>query len=277
MPPRKSGNKNAPAKKKEAALSTDVAMFHGDANAGMEGTTAESFAIPFLMILQKGSPQVDEASGVALPGAKAGMLFENIAQKMVDGKDGLEFVQCAYRRVYLRWNETKGFQGEYTPEDVAIMRQKGEVKEHKNKLFVVDKDGDFDVDESDYFVDTRNHYVIILDPKTGSWSNALISMGSTQIKKSRALMTALSSIKLNGPNGLFTPPTFANVIKSTTVPESNDKGNWFGWRFEIKGQLTAAQKPIYLAARKFHESVVKGEVEHRYEQEGVAGDESEAF
>ena len=53
------------------ALALSASMFADDAGAGMEGATAESFAIPFLSVLQKGSPQVDEASGAALEGATA--------------------------------------------------------------------------------------------------------------------------------------------------------------------------------------------------------------
>src|SRR5690349_5330031 len=83
-------------------------MFAADAGAGMEGASVESFAIPFLNVLQKGSPQVDEASGVAIDGAKAGMLYENISGQLIDGKTGLTIVPCAYRRVFLHWSESKG-------------------------------------------------------------------------------------------------------------------------------------------------------------------------
>ena len=76
-----------PATTANTAVATmDMSMFAEDAGAGMEGATAESFAIPFLSVLQKGSPQVDEASGVAIEGAKAVMLFENVTGKMFDGK-----------------------------------------------------------------------------------------------------------------------------------------------------------------------------------------------
>ena len=77
---------------KEVALVTNSAlaipedMFAADAGSGMEGATSESFAIPFLSVLQKGSPQVDEASGAAIEGAKAGMLWDNVAGRMFDGK-----------------------------------------------------------------------------------------------------------------------------------------------------------------------------------------------
>ena len=245
------------------ALADPAAMFAGDAGAGMEGAGAESFAIPFLMILQKLSPQVDESSGVAVEGAKAGMLFENITRNLVDGKEGAIIIPCAYRRVFLRWSESKGFQGELLPEDVNRMRHNGEIVERHGKLYVPDKNGEVDPEESDRTADTRNHYVLIVDRKTGAWSQALMSLSSTQIKKSRALMTALASVKVESGGGMITPPTFANIVKATTVPESNDKGSWMGWHFELDGFVDRAD--LYAAAKLFHKTVIDGQVEHRYD------------
>ncbi len=113
-----------------------AAMFESDAGSGMEGTDSESFAIPFLMVLQKGSPQVDEAAGEAIEGAKAGMLFENVTSRMFDGKVGVNIVPCAYRRVFLRWGprgtqqlsevragrfEIMGFAGNSAPDHVDLL------------------------------------------------------------------------------------------------------------------------------------------------------------
>jgi len=265
----------------QTALAVDpmknaAAMFAADSGAGMEGTSVESFAIPFLMILQKSSPQVDEASGANIDGAKAGMLYENISGQLIDGKEGVTIIPCAYRRVFLRWSESKGFQGEITPEEVNNMRGRGELVEIKGKLYVADKEGKADADESDRVVDARNHYAMIIDRKTGSFRQALLSLGSTQIKKSRALMTALASVKI--PGTTTTPATFANVVKVTTVPESNDKGTWFGWKFELDGFVESAE--LYAAAKHFHKAVTKGEVETRYAEAAAASaetDESKGF
>lgn len=234
----------------------------------------ESFALPFLMILQKGSPQVDPSSGVQLEGAKAGMLFENISRNLVDGKEGVIIIPCAYRRVFLRWSENKGFQGELSPEDVDRLRQDKEIVEHKSKLYMsVNGRSQFDPDQADRIVDTRNHYVLIVDRETGVWRQALMSLSSTQIKKSRALMTALASMKIKAGDKLITPPTFANQIKATTVPESNDKGSWMGWHFELAGFVQSAD--LYAAAKLFHQSVTSGHVETKYtDVKVVESDES---
>lgn len=262
------------AQRPTTAIADPTAMFLRDAGAGMEGATSDSFAIPFLMILQKGSPQVDPESGTALKGAKAGMLFENINGSMVDGKEGLTIIPCAYRRVFLHFSESKGFQGELLPEEVANKRAAGEIVEHKNRLYIPEKDGSVDPEESDRINDARNHYVLIVD-KNGMWRQALISLQSTQIKKSRALMTALNSLTIDTPKGPIMPPTFASKVKVTTVPESNDKGSWMGWHFELNGFVDDAN--LYEAARRFHKSVTQGTVAVKYTSVDPLKEEEKEF
>lgn len=258
------------------ALATAALDFASDAGAGMEGTSAESFAIPFLGILQKGSPQVDEASGASIEGAKAGMLYENVTGKMFDGKAGVIIVPCAYRRVFLRWapkaNDGGGFKGELAPEVVAEMRSKGGISELDGRLYIPLEDGTVNEKKCDSIKDTRNHYILIIDPETGAWKEALLSLTSTQVKKSKMLMSALASVKVNGPNGMFTPPTFANFVRLSTVPESNDKGTWFGAKFELAGNVDRAE--VYSAAKAFHASVSKGAVIAKYEDDASASSES---
>jgi hypothetical protein len=249
------------------ALMLQDDMFAADAGSGMEGATSESFAIPFLSVLQKGSPQVDEASGAAVEGAKAGMLWDNVAGRMFDGKTGVSLVPCAYRRVFLRWapkgTQGSGFKGEMSADQVAGMRAAGQIVDLDGRLYVPLPDGTVNDKKCDRISDTRNHYVLLVDQASGAWAQALLSLTSTQIKKSKMLMSALASVKLNGPSGMYTPPTFANVVRLTTMPESNDKGTWFGTKFELAGRVDRAE--LYAAAKAFHASVAAGSIEVKYE------------
>ena len=242
-------------------------MFAADAGSGMEGATSESFAIPFLSVLQKGSPQVDEASGAALDGAKAGMLFDNVNSRMFDGKAGVIVVPCAYKRVFLRWGQRSGdnagFRGEMSADAVATMRAAGQIVDMDGRLFVPLPDGTVNDKKCDSVRDTRNHYVLLIDAATGGWTQALISLTSTQIKKSKMLMSSLASVKFSGPAGMYTPPTFANLVRLTTIPESNDKGTWYGVKFELAGRIDRTE--VYAAAKAFHASVAANSVEVKYE------------
>src|SRR4051812_47524770 len=62
----------------------DDSMYEADANAGLEGAKATDFAIPFIVVLQKGSPQVDEQSGQAIEGARQGMLYNTVTGRLYD-------------------------------------------------------------------------------------------------------------------------------------------------------------------------------------------------
>lgn len=252
--------------------STEIALpamdFAADSGGGMEGAGAESFAIPFLTVLQKGSPQVDEASGVALEGAKSGMLYDTVTGKLFDGKTtGVPFVPCAYKRVFIHWGPREGagggFKGELTGDAIAQMRAAGKIVEFEGRLYAPLPDGSVNEKKCDRFSDTRNHYGMMVDESTGAFTPVLLSLTSTQIKKSKMLMSLLAGVKLKGSAGYFTPATYANQIRITTVPESNDKGTWHGVRFELQGQVARAD--LYEAAKAFNASVAKGAVAANYE------------
>jgi hypothetical protein len=268
---------NAVVEKVNTALAVGAMDFAADAGAGMENAGQESFAIPFLSILQKGSPQVDEASGQAVDGARAGMFYENVTGRLISGKEGVVIVPCSYKREFLRWasrDNGGGLKGVYTPEQVADMRAKGQVVEQDGRLYAPEPDGSVNPNKSDRLNDTRNHYVLIIDQETGAWTEALLSLTSTQIKKSKMLMSALASVKLkNSSNQLFTPPTFANFVHATTAGESNDKGTWFGVKFELAGQVDRSE--VYAAAKAFHASIAKGGVQVKYEDAPVAENNTE--
>lgn len=253
------------AASKNMALAKTAAMpvaakgaidFAADAGSGLEGTGAESFAIPMLMILQQLSPQVVKASGKFIQGAEAGMFYESIGDVLADGNKGIQIIFCAYRRVYLRFDKDDKYRGELAPEAVSRGQMAGQYIDVKGKLYVAGADGKVDVDESDVLQDCRNHYILIVDPKTGDWRQALLSCRSTQIKKSRMLMTALASIKVKIEGGTVMPPTYASIVRATTVPESNDEGDWFGWQFKLEGFVES--KELYNAAKKFHQSITAG-------------------
>ena len=87
-------------------------------------------------------------------------------------------------------------------------------------------------------------------------------MKSTQLKVSRKWNSMMMGIKMQGKNGLFTPPTYSHIYKLSTVQMSNDKGTWFGWDVSKVGPVT--DKAIYDMAKSFAESVGKGEVQAKH-------------
>jgi hypothetical protein len=240
--------------KKEEQLPS-VIDFGADAGGGMEGTDKDSFAIPFLKVLQKISPQCDEADAAYVEGAKGGMFYNTVTGEL---STEVIFLPCAFQRRFLRWaprGSDQGFKGEYLPEEVAELRDSGEVRELEGRLYFPTESGEVHEKKSDRLIDTRSHFGI-----TEGGVQFLMPLSSTQIKKSKQLMSMLSAKKING----VTPPTWMSRIRATSVLESNDQGSWYGVKFESVGELT--DPALYAAAKTFHKLISEGAAKARYEE-----------
>ena len=123
------------------------------------------------------------------------------------------------------------------------------------------------MDNGNYIDNTANHYVMVVD-KNGVPNPALIVMKSTQLKKSRKWNSMMMSVKLEGANGLYTPPMFSQQYRLTVMSESNDRGKWHGWEIERIGSVEDAG--VYQSAKAFAESIQAGQVNVKHEGEDKA-------
>ena len=82
-------------------------------------------------------------------------------------------------------------------------------------------------------------------------------------------------LKMKGENGLFTPPSYSHVYLLKTIAESNNLGEWFGWDITRVGPVEDVD--TYHAAKAFAESVSKGEVKVKYEEESSTGEQKVPF
>ena len=246
--------------KKAGALMAPSFMDESDLNGGFEGADKDSFAIPFLYILQKMSPQVDEEHSKYIDGAKAGMLMNTVTNDLYDGKGGLELVLCAFKRSFIEWGARKaggGFKAEWTPEQALEMIDNGSLVQIEGKVYRPGQNGEVDVEKDNYVADTRTHFVLIKTEM--GFEPAIFPLSSTQIKASKGIMAALGNLKVEVAGGRkATPPTYASVIKATTASMQNDKGSWSALKMERSGWVTDAE--LFTAARLFKEQIVKGDV-----------------
>ena len=74
-------------------------------------------------------------------------------------------------------------------------------------------------------------------------------------------------LKLKGANGLFTPPSYSHIYTLKTLAESNNLGNWYGWDITRVGPVEDVD--MYQGAKAFADSVPKGEVKVKHEDEDV--------
>lgn len=244
--PKKKNETKVLVKRKET-LPTEM-DFARDAGGGLEEADAQSYAIPFLVVLQKGSPQCDEDHAACIPKAKPGMFFNTATNEIFDGAKGVVVVPAHFRRRYTEWiprEEGGGYRGEHLPDTVDRMKlERG-------------KSGRMLLDNGNELADTRYHFCVLLTDEGPQ--PVVISMTSTQIKKSRGWMTKMNNLKLEGKDGKrYTPPTFSHAYRLMTVSENNDLGSWKGFQIELDHCLTAEESVIYAFAKEFKAQVESG-------------------
>ena len=204
------------------------------------------------------------------------MIFNTVTQKGYDVRTTpLVIIPCAYKRSFILWGARDGdggFKGEVTPEEMDKIIESGVIENVDGKLLVKDDKGEVNIKKSDYYADTRSHFVLAIDPESGTASPAILSLASSQIKASKMLLTSLQQKKVKTAAGDRTPPTFANLVKLTTIAASNDKGNWAGVKFELDGLVSDPQ--VYADAKAFYASILGGEVKADYSKSVDAGDSS---
>ena len=240
---------NQVAEKKNSALATfDM---EADAQQGTQNISQEDLALPFLKILGQLSPEVNKRDGKYVEGAEPGKIINTVTNQLFDE---VNVVPCHYKRQYIEWQD----RGQSTGAPVAIHDADSDIISQTTR----DKSYKDRLPNGNYLDNTANHFVLQLGDTPQS---ALISMKSTQLKVSRKWNSMMMGLKMQGKNGLFTPPTYSHIYKLKTVQMSNDKGTWFGWDVEKVGPVT--NKGIYEMAKSFAISVGKGEVEAKHSSE----------
>ena len=238
-------------KKEETAIA--LPDFEDIGGLGFEETTSEDMAIPFLRILAQLSPQVNKRDGAYVEGAEAGMLFNTVANSVYDGEKGVTVIPCYYNRRYVEWAPREkggGYFGSYSPDDNIVDSTT------KNEL------GQDILPNGNILTNTAQFFVILMDGDGPQ--RCLITMSSSQLKKARKWVTQMQSLTAQGKNGPYTLPMMSHKYQMTTVAESNDKGNWFGWDINKVGPINLgddADKNIFEMAVAFAKSVKAGEVE----------------
>ena len=237
--------------KKEEAGALVANMFEADANQGSQNITQDDLALPFLKVLGQLSPEVNERDGKHVEGAKPGMILNTVTKEIYDGTEGINVLPAHYERKLVEWQDrgdSKGAPVAIHNAESDIMSQTTRDKSYKDRL-----------PNSNYIENTANQFVIVLGK---SPSTALISMKATQLKISRAWNSVMMGLKLQGKNGMFTPPTYSHIYKLKTVQMSNDKGTWFGWDVKMVGPIE--DKAVYDIAKSFAEKVGKGDVQVKH-------------
>jgi len=250
------------AKKNGNALPMEVSLLEEDANIGLSNMSMEDLSIPFLRILGDMSPQVKKSKEEYVEGAEPGMIFNTVTREIFGGEKGVTIIPCFYNANFLEWSDRGTGSSAPVVHSIGsdIVSQTAEDKDRKLRL-----------DNGNYIERTHNHYCLYVDEKNGATSQCLITMKSSQLKHSRRWNSVQMGIKIQGKNGLFTPAIYSHSYRLTTRPESNDKGDWYGWNINKVGPVN---KDTYQDAKAFADNIGKGKVTVKYESESGSADTS---
>jgi len=240
----------------------DASIFEADAGMGLENLGQDDIALPFLKVLSRQDPTLDD-----LEDAKPGDILNTVSNGVYSGKTGIRVVPCAYQRRFVEWAPRGSGNGApiniFTPEDKRPQTERGD----DNKDYVVGGNGS-------YLEETHQHFVLVVEDD-GTVTSALIAMKSTQLKKSRKWNSMVAQRSVMGKNGPFTPPRFSHIYRLKTISEENSKGSWHGWEISLEGMVDDAA--VYKQAKDFAESILRGDVEVKHSDDQAGGSNDAPF
>lgn len=234
-------------------------------DAGRQQYGREDLTVARLRVLQGLSPQVIRGHAKFIPSASVGMFCNTVTQKLYDGEKGIQVIPVYYTPSYIEWmireksGQGSGFVKDHGATDPKFKTQ----MDDKSRARIIDPAGQM---TDTYIQKSGDYYLFILDPDApGEFDSAVYSMTGKQLAKSRdwnSKMKMLRAPKANG-QGTFNPAPFYSVFKITTIPESNDKGNWMGVKIEPAGRTIDLPRggDIYLKARALREAIEGGLVQ----------------
>jgi hypothetical protein len=258
-------NKKTPAKPKTALVkASDYKDFDGQ---GYEHQTQEDIAMPFINILQSGSPQVVEKT---VKGAKPGQIFNTVTQELFDE---MLFLAATTRHVFVEWiprDKGGGFVAEHAIDSDIVKAAKEAASEF----------GVYTLENGNELVETFYFYGVHVNEKE-VLGLGVIPFDSSKIKAYKKINTRLQSFMLKMPDGRkVRPPMFSHLLRLETVVEKNPKGTWFNFNIspakgEVMPSMIKPNDPRFEAASQCRDLIEKGIARADYSSAGRGSTDEE--
>lgn len=187
------------------------------------------FLVPYLRILQQLSKELQKGHQKYIKGSEAGQIINSATKQLWDGEQGMYMIPIAFSHRYQAWRPNNGGPADDYGSDDTVYKS----------LTPNDKGKRINAEGCEV-TDSCQYFVFVVDPATGQYEMGVVSMSGSQAKKSRSWNSMIANRKL--PNGK-TAPMFAYAYKVTTVPESNEQGNWYGWSIDATESVSVTTLP----------------------------------
>jgi hypothetical protein len=219
----------------KAATSVAVASRFAELSiSGFEEVASDDLAIPFIRLLQAGSPQVKKNDSQYVEGAGEGDIFNTVQNCFYDGQEGIQVIPAYYNRRYVEWiprtNDGGGFVDSH-PLDTPLLNEA--VPNEKGVLIL---------SNGNELKNTANFYCLAI--LEGKAQHVLIPMSSSSLKKAKQWVTMAQTQTYTKEDGeLAIQPMFNNVYKLSSLAETNKHGSWANWAVEHVKTLDIENNP----------------------------------
>lgn len=259
--------------------STAIDTYDEFDGAGFENQGLKDRVIPYLKLLQAGSPEVKKApKGSPL---RAGMLLNPSTGDFYDGEEGTEIVpvytEWAYIEFIPRDTGLGGFVARHRETDDIVVKAKADhdrLGRRFGKLYTsYDVDGNPNGNE---LIETCYLYAVVCDGKLPSgW--VVLSISSTNIKFYKKWNTGPTDYVIYNEKGEKKhPPLFAHLTRVTTTENHYKGGDSYNFIFKpangsIKASLLPKTDPRFLAGLELYQLVKKGQAKAAVDEQQAEG------
>lgn len=239
-----------------------------DAGAGFDNQTGEDVSVPFLVLLQPGSPEVQGEDAVA----KAGMWINKTTGDVYSGKEGITFIPAYTDHLLVEWKPRDaggGLVDQHAIDSDLARRVRAEQPLGAYKHPDMHSD---DPNKVNDLVETFYAYGVFIDP-TGFASPAVISFSSTHIKPYRDWMFRVRSIVIpivrdGNVVGKLTSrqlPLWALSYQLRSLKQEKNGFTWYVPAIGFAGKDASDSRvppgsEMYEAAKGVYEGVSSGKV-----------------
>lgn len=242
----------------------DLQDIMADAGAGTADMGAGDLGIPYLSLLQPGSPQLKPGHAKYIEGARVGEWFNSATGETF--KSPVNFIPCAYERKYVQWHDRDLGEGGYVmdhPIDSNILTRTQ--KNAKGQPCLPDENHDL-------VVETAYQYGLMQNPNSGRWDQVVMPLKSTALKANRRLNNLIAGSTIPGTQ--MQAPRWLYAYQLGAALESKGQNSWYVPTPEKLPEPVSAE--AYNAGKKFHAMFAAGQVQRAAEDDGSAGEAASA-
>ncbi len=237
---------------------TEAEDFLGGGDA-MDDFAQGDFLVPYMRILQSLSKELQKGHQKYIKGAEVGAVINSATKRMWDGEKGLYAIPIAFAHRFQAWRPNNGGPADDYGDNDAVYKS----LQPNDKGKRINNDGN-------EVTDTNQYFVFVVDPETGEYDMGVIGMSGSQAKKSRQWNSVIANRRVKHKGKSVPPPMFWYTYKVTTVPESNEQGNWYGWSISADEGVEVKSLPggmdILQAAKETRDRIKAGEIKTQAEE-----------